>query len=170
MATQPRIGRTLGAGDHVPTPTGMAIGTPRAEIVVPIDGKPRFRELSIVSCSLTFFYANGRWECQFAAVTGYDGYKGPNHYELSLNGSASYGSQSRGAAVSCGWMKLLGFRRGRGERFLERAFAAGFAGDGQFRGPGGDAAGERCGALAARDLDWCTLAELGEQPGAVLLR
>jgi len=87
VATQPRIGRTLGAGDHVPTPTGMAIGTPRAEIVVPIDGKPRFRELSIVSCSLTFFYANGRWECQFAAVTGYDGYKGPNHYELSLNGS-----------------------------------------------------------------------------------
>ena len=60
--------------------------------------------------------------------------------------------------------------RGLGERLLECAFAAGLAGDRQLRGPDGDAAGERFGALAARDLDWCALTELGEQSGAVLLR
>jgi len=46
---------------------------------------------------------------------------------------------------------------GLGERLLECALAAGLAGNRQLRGPNGDAADERCGALAARDLDWCAL-------------
>src|SRR6476620_10053464 len=46
---------------------------------------------------------------------------------------------------------------GLGERLLECALAAGLAGNRQLRGPNGDAADERCGALAAGDLDWCTL-------------
>src|SRR5690348_11271657 len=66
--------------------------------------------------------------------------------------------------------KLFLCRGGLGERLLERAFAAGLAGDGELRGPSGDAAGERCGALAAGDLDWCTVTDLREQPRAVLLR
>ncbi len=65
---------------------------------------------------------------------------------------------------------LVLFRGGLGERLLERAFAAGFAGHRQLRGPSGDPAGQRCGALAAGDLDWRTLTELGEQASAVLLR
>jgi hypothetical protein len=44
---------------------------------------------------------------------------------------------------------------GLGERLLECPLAAGLAGNRQLRGPNGDAADERCGALAARDLDWC---------------
>ena len=60
-------------------------------------------------------------------------------------------------------------RGGLAERFLERALASGLAGDRQLRGPDGDAAGERCGTLAARDLDRRALTELAEQPGAVLL-
>ena len=62
------------------------------------------------------------------------------------------------------------FRGGLSERFLERALPAGRAGDRQLRRPSRDAARERCGALAARDLDRCALTDLGEQPGAVLLR
>ena len=46
---------------------------------------------------------------------------------------------------------------GLGERLLECALAAGLAGNRQLRGPNGDAADERCGALAACDLDWCAL-------------
>jgi hypothetical protein len=66
--------------------------------------------------------------------------------------------------------KLVLCRGGLGERLLERAFAAGFAGDRQLRGPSGDTPGERCGALTPRDLDWCTVTDLREQPRAVLLR
>src|SRR4051794_38536441 len=61
------------------------------------------------------------------------------------------------------------FGGGVNEGFLECALAAGLAGNRQLRGPSGDADDERCGALAARDLDWCTPTDLSEQPGAVLL-
>jgi hypothetical protein len=66
--------------------------------------------------------------------------------------------------------KLAVLLGGLSERLLECALATGPAGNRQLRGPSGDAANERCGALAARDLDWCTLTELSEQPRAVRLR
>lgn len=74
---------------------------------------------------------------------------------------------SRWCAVADRKLAVLG--GGLGERFLHCALAAGLAGNRQLRGPGGNAADECCGALAARDLDRCTLTELSEQPGAVLL-
>src|ERR1700756_484491 len=66
--------------------------------------------------------------------------------------------------------KLSVLGGGLGERLLDCALAAGRAGDRQLRGPGGDAADECCGALAARDLDRCPPAQLSEQPRAVRLR
>jgi hypothetical protein len=66
--------------------------------------------------------------------------------------------------------KLAVLGGGLGERLLQCALAAGLARNRQLRGPSGDAADERCGALAARDLYRCTLTELSQQPGAVLLR
>ena len=57
-----------------------------------------------------------------------------------------------------------------GECLFQGALAAGLTGNRQLRGPSGDATDERCGSLAARDLDRCTLTDLSEQPGAVLLR
>jgi len=74
------------------------------------------------------------------------------------------------ALVVCGSEELAVLGGGLGERLLECALAAGLSGDRQLRGPSGDAAGERSGALAARDFDWCALTDLSEQSGAVLLR
>jgi hypothetical protein len=53
---------------------------------------------------------------------------------------------------------LSGLRK----RLLECALATGPAGDRQLRRPSRDAANERCGALATRDFDWCTLPELSK--------
>jgi hypothetical protein len=75
---------------------------------------------------------------------------------------------SRRGSVADRKLAVLG--GGLGERLLQCALAAGLAGNRQLRGPSGDAADERCGALAARDLYRRTLTELSEQPGAVLLR
>src|SRR5207248_3039412 len=58
-----------------------------------------------------------------------------------------------GTARSSARPGLILFDDGLGQRLLERALAAGLAGDRQLRGPRGDAANERCSALAARDLD-----------------
>src|SRR3954471_23408284 len=73
-----------------------------------------------------------------------------------------------GATPSKG--ELVRFAGSLGQRLLERALPAGLAGDRQLGGPCGDAADERCRAFAARDLDRCALAELGEQPCPVVLR
>ena len=93
-----------------------------------------------------------------------------------LTNTGSWRSRAMGAyATAISRWSFVAERRlavlggGLGERLLECALAAGFAGDRQLWGPGGDAADERCGALAARDLYRCTLTELSEQPGAVLL-
>ena len=87
---------------------------------------------------------------------------------IASNAGTQATAISRWSSVAERGLAVLG--GGLGERLLECALAAGLSGDRQLRGPSGDAAGERCGALAARDLDWCTLTELSEQPGAVLLR
>jgi hypothetical protein len=75
---------------------------------------------------------------------------------------------SRWCSVADRKLAVLG--GGLGERLHECALAAGLAGDRQLRRPSGDAADERCRALAASDLNRRALTELGEQPGAVLLR
>ena len=85
------------------------------------------------------------------------------------NGCFPRDQRDRADAEPAAGRRLILLRGGLAERFLERALASGLAGDRQLRGPSGDAAGERCGTLAARDLDRRALTELGEQPGAVLL-
>ena len=89
--------------------------------------------------------------------------------ELAIASNGGLSDVIRAGAL---WLTgtLAVLRGGLGERLLECALASGLAGDCQLRGPGGDATGERCGAFTTRDLDWCTLTDLSEQPRAVLLR
>ena len=50
----------------------MASRHPRAQITIPVEGAPKYRRLAVTYCSVTLFFIDGRWRCEFVNVHGLD--------------------------------------------------------------------------------------------------